>query len=249
MTLVKKEKYISMPSAIQVSKEIRKNILADWSELLEDNNLNKIFLSVTRLPLSTEDKNKIICFIIYSFDPESLWLDLKKDRTENKKSILGNLDADTENELYKNIVSNKHESVNEAIFNYLESLKTWKWKAVFDLLEHSSNISRFAMKETKEEIKYSEINKEGQIEKYSDDVDIATITKVNKEKGLLLNQSIEYREKADKIIEEIRKEFVSTDNATQQDFGFQFSDTSKKRDIMSWREFIKSRNERKAATS
>lgn len=235
-----------MSAAISLSKEIRKDIHKDWSETLEDHNLHKVFLSVLRLSMPIEDKNRIICFIIYAFDPESLWLDLKKDRTENKTSILNNLDADTSNDIYKNILDNKHESVNEAIFNYLENLKTWKWKSVFDLIEHATNISRFAKKETKEEIEWEEKAADGQTKKLSEDVDISTIAKVNKEKGLLINQSIEYREKADLIIEQLRKDFVATDNATQKDFGFQFTETVKKRDILSWRQFIDSKKKREA---
>ena len=48
------------------------------------------------------------------------------------------------------------------------------------------------------------------------------------------------------LIDEIRKEFVTTDTATQSDFKFIFTDTAKKRDILSWRAWIRQLNDMKS---
>ena len=89
------------------------------------------------------------------------------------------------------------------------------------------------------------MNKEGQKETLTEEIDIEKILKSEKEKGQLMDMAEDKRRKADKYIEEIRKDFVATDHATQQEFGFQFTESVKKKDIYSWSEFIRDRNEKK----
>lgn len=234
-----------MQKAVEIAIKISKDFEANWLEELENYNLHKIFSAVYNGPEELKEKNRIVCYIIHSYDPDSRWLDLRKDRTDNKIGILTNLDADVKSDLYQGIINNKNEPVNISIFSFLEELKDWRWKQVFNFLEYSSRISRFAAMETDDEKRYEKTAKDGQIEKYTEEVDISIIARVNKEKGLLIDQAYEARKKANDLIEQIRKEFVSTDNAVQQDFEFSFSDTSKKKDVLSWREYIRERNERR----
>lgn len=235
-----------MIKAIRLAGQISKEIDKNWFPIIEENNLHKIFESVFSLDKANiEECNKIFCYIIYAYSPESLWLDLNKDRNDNKLKILHNLDADVKTELYQSIINNNNEKVGIAIFNYLEELKSWKWRAVFDLLDYSSKMFRFASQETEAERKYDKMDKEGTIKELKEEMDLEAITKVNKEKGILLEGAIQKRRQADVLLEEIRKEFVVTDSATQSDFGFQFTETTKKRDIMSWSEFRRHSNEKK----
>ena len=228
-----------MKKAIELSREMQKSISDNWSEKMEEYGLMHIFLPVYNGPEKLKDKNTIICYIIHAYNPDSFWLDLKKDRIDNKKRILSHLDADLKSELYKGIIANKNEVANIAIFNFLEELKDWRWRSVFDLVEYASRMSRFAAMETSDEKEYEKTSKDGQIQKYKEEVDIKTIVNVNKGKGDLIEQSIEARKKAANMLAEIQKEYVATDNATQQDFSFSFSDTAKKKDILSWRTYIK----------
>ncbi len=228
-----------MQKAIELARLVGKDFHKNWEEQLEEYNLTGIFSSVYNTAETLEDKNKIICYIIHAYNPDSFWLDMNKDRTDNKIKILNSLDADTKSELYQNIINGKYESVNISIFSFLEELKDWRWRSIFDLLEYASRMSRFAAMETSDEKEYEKIAKDGAVQKYTEEVSIETITKVNKEKGNLIHQSIAAREKADMLLSQIRKEFAVTDDAVQQDFNFSFTETAKKRDILSWREFIK----------
>lgn len=228
-----------MQKAIELARLIGKDLKKNWEEQLEEYNLTRIFSSVYNTAETLEDKNKIICYIIHAYNPDSFWLDMNKDRTDNKIKILNSLDADTKSELYQNIINGKYESVNISIFSFLEELKDWRWRSIFDLLEYASRMSRFAAMETSDEKEYEKVAKDGAVQKYTEEVSIETITKVNKEKGNLIHQSIAAREKADMLLAQIRKEFAVTDDAVQQDFNFSFTETAKKRDILSWREFIK----------
>lgn len=236
-----------MEKALELAKIIRKNIGGNHLELLEDYNLRGIFNSIFTLTISTEDCNIIVCFIIYAYTPNSLWLDLKKDRNHNKEAILLALEADSNKEVFRDLLYNKNEIVNISVFNYLEQLKGWEWRAVFDLLDYASKMSRFASKETEEEKSWDVKKKDGEKETLTEDIDIKTIVSVNKDKGTLLQQAIDKRMQADELMDKIRKNYVHTDDATQSDFGFKFTDTAKQRDVMSWREFIRNKNERKQA--
>lgn len=233
-----------MQKAIDLAMRIAKDLSKDWTEELEYYNLWNIFRPIYNSDEGLLNKNRIICYIIHAYSPDSLWLNLKKERDQNKTAILNNLDADVQLDIFKNILNNKHESVNISIFSYLEELKDWRWKTVFDYLDHASRISRFASRETDDSKQYEKTAKDGQIQTYKEEVDIETIVKVNKDKGILLKQAYEHRIEANKIIEEIKKDFVATDSAVQSDFNFSFSETSKKKDILSWRSFIQERTDR-----
>jgi len=220
---------------LKISKDTTKN----WREELWQYDLLRIFepvLSNNEKTLS--DKNKTICYIVYAYDPDSGWIDLKKDRIDNKTRVLMNLDANIKDQYYADIIANKQDETNTAIFNFLEELKDWRWRSVFDLLDFASKMSRFAATETDEEKSFTK-KKGEQEETRTVDVGIEIITKVNREKGNLIQQSLEARKTANELIEQIRKEYVVTDNATQQDFGFAFSETTKKKDPLKWRSFIK----------
>jgi hypothetical protein len=236
-----------MQKAIELSKKIRKDLSKSWKEELEDYNLHKIFEGIYSLNISINDKNIIICFIVYSYSPESGWLDLNKDRLDNKKQILNNLGVtDVNTGLYYDVINNKNDTIGISIFNFLDQLKSWKWGVIFDLLDFASKMARFSTQETEEEKSFDKTNKKsGEVTTVTQDVPIEVISKVNKEKGILLDQSIAKRIQADNLLKEIKTEFVKTDEATQSDFGFIFTETAKKKDIMSWSGFIKEKNEKK----
>lgn len=235
-----------MEKALNLCKLIRKEIERDWSEEIEDNGLLHVFQSVLNLNASTKEINTVICYITYAYSPDSLWLDLKKDRLENKLRILNSLGADPTSKLYDSILRTNHETVGISIFNFLEELKDYRWRSVFDLLEYAAKMSRFASTPTEEEKSWDQVQ-DGNKLTLKEDIDPAVIVRINKEKGILLEEAHKKREQANKLIEEIKKSYLSTDLATQSDFGFNFSETAKKRNILSWREYIKERNEKKEA--
>lgn len=229
-----------MPNPIELARIIEKDFLADHTEIIYDYGYANVFGAVLNGPESTKEKNKIVCYIIHAFHHDSNWLDLKKDRIDNKNTIIENLEGDPASKLWTGIVANKNEPVNISTFSFLETLKDWRWRSIFDLVDYAAKMSRFASKETEEEKQWEELSKDGEKTTLKEEVDIEKIVKVNKQKGDLIDQSVAARKKADVLMEDIRKQFLSTDTATQADFNFTFTETAKKKDIMSWREFIKS---------
>lgn len=235
-----------MTKAIDLAKLITKELDKDWSSELEDYNLHFTLGAIYNLPfIEIEDKNRIICFIIYAYSPNSLWLDLQKDRLDNKKRILDNLGANIKEDIYQQILVGNSDIISMSVFNYLEELKDYRWPMVFNLLDYSSKMQRFSNENTESEKKWQEINKEGQKETLTEEVNVEVIVKINKQKGELLQLAIEKRKQAESILEEIRKDYLLTDEATKADFGFKMTDTASKKDILSWRTFIKDLNEKK----
>lgn len=235
-----------MQKAIELAKKISKDLETDWLPSLEDHNLHFTFGAIYSIPqIDIEDKNRIVCFIVYAYSPDSLWLDLKKDRLDNKKKILESLGANSKLEIYNQLLENGNDRIGMCIFNYLEELKDSRWREIFANLDYASTMMRFASKKTESEISWDQMNKEGNKETLTQDIDTDKLVKINKDKGILLDLASDKREKAEKLIEQIKKDYVATDASVQSDFNFSFTDTAKKKDILSWRQFISERNERK----
>ena len=230
-----------MQQSIELAKKITKDYSKDWSSEIEDAGLHKVFQPVYGLKQPIEVRNKIVCFIIYSMSPDSGWLDLKKDRYENKKKILSHLDADVSKKIFLDVLEKRNEMVSIATFNFLEELKDWRWGAVYDYYDFSARLFRFASEKTEEE-KVSEKkikgSKDGEKEIITEGLGIEIVAKIEAQKGLLLGDAVKKRREGDALLAEIEKDFVTTDHATQSDYSFKFSDTSKKKDVLSWRTFI-----------
>lgn len=240
---------------MQKALEISKKIIASHSEdnalvILEEINLHITFREIYRLNVTLSKANLIVAFIIMAYDPDSGWIDIRKDRYENKCTILKSLNCDISDPIFQSILQNENEKVNNVILTYLIDLTDWRWHTIYTLLDYHSNIIRFVNQKTATEKSTDVLNKEMEKQTLVEEYDVDVIAKVSKQKGELLEQAIQKRKKADELLSEIKKDFVSSDVAVQADFGFSYTDTAKKKvDIMSWRSYIKDKNERKKAIS
>lgn len=230
---------------IETAKKIIKESPNSGFPLLKDVNLHTIFEPVYDMDISLKQMNAIVCFIIYAYDPDSGWLDLKKDRHENKLRIVEGIGHKAHD--FERILSGEDEKINDVVFNYLNALTDWRWQSVFSMLEYHSKTTRFVNKKTESELSIEKMDKEGTVKTLTEDLAEETIGKITKTKGELLELAMSRRRQADELLSEIRRDFVVTDVATQADFNFSFSETSKiKPDILSWRSFIKERNNKKS---
>lgn len=229
-----------MQKAVDLAKKISQDLEKNWLPEIEENGLLSIFQPVFNLNLSLINGNILSAFVIYAYHPDSPKLDIRKDRYENKSSILLAIGGDINSELFQDILSNSNEDFNNIVLKFLEALTDWRWQTIFSLLDYHSNMLRFANQKTESEKKMDKINKEGEVKELIQEYDIDTVAKVNKQKGELLELAIKSRERAERLLDEIKKDFVSTDTAVQADLGFVFTDTAKEKiDILSWRSYIK----------
>jgi hypothetical protein len=239
-----------MQKTLQLIQKISSELDRNWLPEMREINIHKIFDPVYKLPelrdMSISKMNAVTCFIVFAYDNDSSWLNLKQDRYENKSRIFKSLDVDVSKIIFDEIMMNESESINTVIGEYLIEQTNWKWRAVTTLLDYSAKMMRFANQHTETERQTTETNEEGKVSKIAEAYDIDKITKVNKEKGQLLTQAIDAREKADKLLTEIRKEYVNMEHAVQSDFNFSVTD-EKKIDPMSWSHWIEQRNKKRAA--
>lgn len=235
-----------MQKAIEAAQLISRELNKDHSFYLEDMGLSKTFEDVYKLNLTTKDENRVICFIIFAYDPDSKKLDIRKDRQENKLSILHSLGATVSSDFFSGIINNSNESFSNVVLLYLELLTNWRWPTIYSLLDYHSSMIRFATQKTDAEKSFDKMNKEGEVKTISQDYDIDTIAKVNIQKSDIFKRAIDARKQADELLDDIRKEFMPTDAVTQADFGFTFTETAKKKvDIYSWRAFVSELNQKK----
>lgn len=215
-----------MTKAVEAAKKISKSLEENHLDYLRDLNLHKIFEPVFKLNYSIETCNTIVCFIIYAYDNNSNWINLNADRLSDKHTILKGLNADINDQNYSDIISQKVVEVNDVIIDYLVTITNWKWRTILSCFDFHAINTKAATEPT---VSQDELDK----------------AKINKAKGELLKESIRQREVGENLLLEIKKEYVKTDRATQQDFSFEVTD-EKHIDPMSWRQFIKDRNEKKA---
>lgn len=233
-----------MQKAIQLAQKIAKHPDNNWAQELQAINLHSIFSPIyEQEKISFEGMNIIVAFIIYSYDNDSPWINIKQDRYENKMRILKGLSADHSDPVFISIAMNENDIVNDVIVEYLMEQVDWRWQTVYSLLDYHAKMIRIGNRNTEEKRTWQALNKDGNAVQLHEEYDASAITKINKEKGELLTKAIEARQKADILLAEMRKDMMATDHAVQQDFGFSITD-EKKIDIMSWKQFIERKNER-----
>ena len=230
-----------MLKAVELAKKIAQNLEINWLSELKDYNLFKCFEPIYKMDTSIINANTLVAFCIYAYDPDSTKLDIRKDRFENKYSILESINENINSDLFKGVLANENETFNNVVLNYLETLTDWRWPSIFSLIDYHSNMMRFANQKTESEKRFDKINKEGEVKEITEEYDIDVVSRVNKQKGDLLDLAIKSRQRAETLLSEIKKDFVNTDTAIQADLGFVFTDTAKERvDCMSWRQWIRS---------
>lgn len=214
-----------MQKGIQCAKTLSSDLKKDWSSYLEDNNLHRTFESIFYLGASNEITNTLIAAIIFSYDNDSKWIDLKQDSLTINKNILTGLYASLDEELYQDFINLKNDSINEAIGSYLDLLPDWRYIDARKKMDFHIQTMR---------------KKEPDWEK----IDEKDHPKVRENMGRAMREATFQREAADKLILQIEKDYVNTNHRVSQDFNsnftqksLEYSDTPK--DDSSWRYFIK----------
>ncbi len=220
-----------MIKCIEVAKKISKQLDKDCIQLLEENNLRLIFWKIYNSPAFAEQpievKNTIIIYIIYAYDNNSQWININADRMWDKENILRGIGGSSDVYPYNEILHNKNSEINDIILDYVTSITNWKWRTIMAFLD----IHQQALKAITEPITTT---------------DDAEIQKLRKQRTDSLKEAMRNRaEIVDAMLEDMKREYVKTDRATQVDFGFETTNEATI-DPMSWKAFIKDRNEKMA---
>lgn len=212
-----------MQKAIQLAKQISKSLDSDFSELVEDNNLHKQFEPIYNLKLSNTLTNTLICAIIYAYDVDSKWADLKKSSHDDKVLILKGLNAEINEPIFDEFIKLKNEEINNCIGNFLDVQGNWK---IAQIRRSRDYHSEAMMRQTSND---SEVKEQENI-------------------GKLLREGLHQIKVAEDFMKEIEASYVALDHRTKQDFGTSYSEFVTHKNPLSWREFIQGLNEAKLKT-
>lgn len=208
-----------MQKAIETAKRISKDLYADGLVILQDFNLHIPFEPL--YSLDTNVANTLVCAIIYSYDADSNWTDLKKTSFDDKTNILKGLKADLTNPIYTEFIELKNEDINNAIGDFLDMQPDWRFSQIMRSRDYHSK----ALKEDNPDFGISDNDK---------------IIKAKEALGKYLREALNHRKISDEYVAQIEKDFVGLNHRTEQDFnGAKFTDTELKYDKLLWRNFIK----------
>lgn len=232
-----------MKTAIELAKKMYKEPEVNWLPALEEINLHIIFRPIYKEKFDFATPNRIVAFIILSYDNDSSWIDTRKDRLVNKISILEGIDANPNDKIFKDIINYENDKVQEVILKYLINQTDSRWQEIISLLDYSNKMILYCNKKVEEknqvDVKYSEEGKPTNVYEYLDPIEVS---KINKEKGDLLMKAIEARKTAEELLKQLENDFQKVDHATQVDFNFTFSDV-KKYDVLSWEQRVRKRKQ------
>lgn len=215
-----------MQKGITCAKTLASDLKKDWSAYLEEVNFHRPFESILYLGLSNEITNTIIAAIIFSYDNESKWIDLKHDSVTINTNIIKGLYGSLDEEIYQEFINLKNDAINEAIGSYLDLLPDWRFIDARKKIDFHSQTMR------KKEPDWTKVDEKDR-------------PKVTENMGRAMREATFQREAADKLILQIEKDYVSTNHRVSQDFNASFTQKSiefsdaPKIDISSWRDFIR----------
>lgn len=219
-----------MPFAIDLAKRISKDLEKNWLPELEEKNLHKIFESLFRLNVNITQANTLVCAVIFSYDKNSKWIDLRQDGITINKNVLLGLSANVSENIFREFIEFSNEDINDTIGLFLDTQNDWRFITIRKMVDfHAKTMSQ----------------KDPDLK----DVDEEKKPKILENMSRAMKEGVFQREAADKLIEQIEKEYVSLNHKTESDFGLKFTNNGTKADIMSWRQYIRQKNERKEVTS
>jgi hypothetical protein len=215
-----------MKKGIDCARTISSDLKKDWLSYFEEINLYVTFEPIFYLGLSNEITNTLIAAIIYSYDNDSKWIDLRQESIAINSNILKGLHADMNDEMIQNFIHLKNDDINNSIGAYLDLLPDWRFITARKQMDYHAKYVR----ET--ETNVTSLDEDKKI-------------KARENIGKLIKEAISQRKAADELLLLIEKDYVSTNHRVSQDFNsnfvqksLSFSDDTPK-DDGSWRFFIK----------
>lgn len=210
-----------MQKDILLANTISKDLSVDYSDFLDEYNYKYVFEPLDKILLTIEEKNTLICAIIYSYSPNSNKIDLKQDGQIINQNILKGLGVNTNVPIYKEFIAHSNPIITETIANYFDTILTWQYITIRKEIDYAARYVRVS--ESDEDFGKLDGDK---------------LYKARFEMGRLIKESVAHRQTADLLIDQMKKEHMITDERVKNDFGISFVDESIKRDFTSWHEFV-----------
>lgn len=185
-------------------KSLRRNLEVDWTSELEEMGIWDEASPLYANINQRRDANIIVAYVFFAYHSKSIYLDPFKDRLENKRSIMMRIAGKDcfDRELFLDAVLGGDAIIDEFIEFIINDQRDWRWNTIVSNMEFASKVTA---KSRTEDFKQS---------------------------ADLLELADKRREKADKLLEEIREEFVDLDTVLEKEGKAKITD--KTSDFMSW---------------
>lgn len=190
-------------------KVLRRNLDGDWTNDLEELGLWDEVAPLYSNLTQRRDANIIVTYVAFAYHAKSIYLDPFKDRLENKKSIMMRIAGKDcfDRELFLDAVLGGDAIIDEIIEFFINDQRDWRWNTIVSNMEFASKVTAKSR------------------------------TEDFKESADLLDLADKRREKADKLLEEIREEYVDLDTVLEKEGKAKITD--KTADFMSWELYVK----------
>lgn len=215
---------ITRDKILEFMYNARHRLEEDWTQDLEELN---IYDDVAPIYIAegvkgdTRIGNTILCFTVLAYDNKSKFIDPHKDRWENKQKILvtlAGLSCMTV-PVYQEVIYNKHKESYNLSEWYVKYQKDWRWTSVISGQEYHSMATKMAN---------------------AGAVDSPEAIHM----GKMLVQADELRLRADKLLEELRTEFLNLDTLLEKEERVKATDVDSA-NFMSFEIYLANRNKQK----
>lgn len=222
-----------MSKLVKAILNLKSDIEGDWSQALEELNILQDIQPIYKLPIVDKVKNTILSFIILAYDNDSHWIELHKDRLDNKIKIMKRLGSNADEEPFHSVIYGTHTQTQELVSWLMIYQRDWRWDSAMAYFDYHAEIMKFSGVRTPDKEQVS--NKEGQL--VNEDIDIDKIVAANIKKGELIKKAIEMRLLGEAILKELQKEYVTVDTALEKEGRTKLTETV---DIMKWEHAVRS---------
>lgn len=212
--------------------EMKKDLSKNHADIFEQYNIQKEVAPIYKIPKSSIKANNIIlCFIILAYDNESKWLEIHKDRYQNKLKIMTDLGGDVKKSPYKEVVTGNSRPVQEVLLWFLTSIIDWRWNSIFTYFDAHSQMMLQAGAKTIEEFTTKDEKGNNKIT----NVDVKELIETNIKKTQLITKAHEMRQAGEAMLRDIQKELVNVDTVLNKEGRMSLSSTA---DYLKWEHFV-----------
>lgn len=229
-----------MSNLLPVIHKLRKDFTTDWSEELNNFNIEIDISPLYNSGLPVKTKNILFAYIILAYDNESEFMEVHKDRYQTKLKILTRLGVDTKDKFFTAVANGENGLVQRIITWFTLYQRDYRWDEVRSCFDYHSEMMIFAGVKTPDTLSYDTYEKDEEgvdnTVTVTEDIDLDKIIGNNLKKAECLKKGIEMRELGMHKLKEIRKDFVNLDTALHKEGVVRITETV---DIMKWEPFIK----------
>lgn len=218
---------------------LKSDMKASWTQELDRINVWEDFKVLYQQGWTAEFSNRIVAFIVMAYDNESGWIELHKDRIENKQKIMQRLGGNLKDAVTREVIAGECDEVNQVVAWFIGYQQDWRWHTIMTCFQYHADMMRFANTKVATEVEDGEDEEGKKKYRYIADDKVAT---TNIRKGEAIQKAIAQRREGEGMWKEIQKDFMQLDTVLEKEGKMKATDSV---DIMSHEKFIAERNKRR----